>query len=42
MVYTGLPEPTSIYPAEGYPDPGDLLASPYRPHSAKPDTEQEE
>ena len=46
---TGLPEPTSIYSAEVYPDPGkprtptpshDLLAAPYRSDSAVPDTLQ--
>ena len=46
---TGLPEPTSIYSAEVYPDLGkprtptpshDLLAAPYRSDSAVPDTLQ--
>ena len=46
---TGLPEPTSIYTAEGFPDPGepkvkttlqDLITRPNRPDSAVPDTLQ--
>ena len=46
---TGLPEPTSIYTAEGFPDPGeprvktslqDLITRPHRLDSAVPDTLQ--